>query len=324
VKAVQYRNFGGPEVLEVTDIPDPKMFADLIVVRIEAAALNPADLAFQSGIVDSLVDSLFPVTPGWDLAGVVEQTGAATTGFRPGDEVIGFVRGQAMHYGTYAEKISAEPRQLVRKPKNLSWAQAAGLPVAGLTAYQAIVHSLKVTAGDTVLVHGAAGGVGHLAVQIATARGARVLGTGSQASQAFIESLGATPVRYGDELVEQVLKIAPDGVDAVLDTVGRGSLSTTHALAAPGARVASITRSTTEYEGTIDVYLYLDGDDFTRLVELAEKGKLTVRVDRTFPLDQAAEAQRLLADGHARGKIVLENRRGHEERAAQPCHHRGH
>ncbi|GAA2916047.1 MULTISPECIES: NADP-dependent oxidoreductase [Streptomyces] len=308
MKAVQYQKFGGPEVLEVVDVPDPKMFSDLVLVRIEAAALNPADLGFQSGAPDALVDSLFPVTPGWDLAGVIEQVGVATTGFQPGDEVIGFVRDKAMHYGTYAEKISAEPRQLARKPRNLSWAQAAGLPVAGLTAYQAIVHSLEVTAGDTVLVHGASGGVGHLAVQIAIARGARVIGTGSEASQEFIASLGATPVRYGDELVGQVRKIAPDGIDAILDTAGRGSLSTTHAIAALGARVASITLSAAEYPGTIDVFLHLDGDDLTRLVELAEEGKLTVHVDRIFPLDQAARAQQLLAGGHARGKIILENR----------------
>lgn len=325
MKAVQYQSFGGPEVLEVVDVPDPKMFADLVLVRIEAAALNPADLAFQAGYADPLVDSLFPVTPGWDLAGVIEQAGPATTGFRPGDEVIGFVRDKAMHYGTYAEKISAEPRQLVRKPRNLSWAQAAGLPVAGLTAYQAIVHSLEVTAGDTVLVHGAAGGVGHLAVQIAVARGARVIGTGSEASQAFIESLGATPVRYGDELVEQVRKIAPDGVDAVLDTAGRGSLTTTHAIAALGARVASITRSTTEYAGTIDVYLHLDGDDLTRLVELAEEGKLTVHVERAFPLGEAAQAQQLLAawaTSEARSSWKTAGR--HEDHAGQSRHHRGH
>lgn len=309
VKAVQYQSFGGPEVLEVVDVPDPKMFADLVLVRIEAAALNPADLAFQGGHADPVVDSLFPVTPGWDLAGVVEQAGPAVTGFRPGDEVIGYVRGQAMHYGTYAEKIAAEPRQLVRKPRNLSWAQAAGLPVAGLTAYQAIVHSLEVTAGDIVLVHGAAGGVGHLAVQIALARGAQVIGTGSEASQAFIESLGATPVRYSDELVEQVRKIAPDGVDAVLDTAGRGSLATTQEVAALGVRVASITQSAAEYPGAVDVYLHLDGDDLTRLVELAEEGKLTVHIDRVFPLDQAAQAQQHLAGGHTRGKIVLENRK---------------
>lgn len=284
------------------------MFNDLVLVRIEAAALNPADLGFQSGAPDPVVDFLFPVTPGWDLAGVIEQAGSATTGFRPGDEVIGFVRDKAMHYGTYAEKISAEPRQLVRKPRNLSWAQAAGLPLAGLTAYQAIVHSLEVTAGDTVLVHGAAGGVGHLAVQIAAARGARVIGTGSETSQAFIDSLGATPVRYDDALVEQVRKIAPDGVDAILDTAGRGSLATTHAIAALGARVASITLSAAEYPGTIDVFVHLDGDDLTRLVELAEEGKLTVHVDQAFPLDRAAQAQQLLAGGHAHGKIILENR----------------
>ncbi|MER6134097.1 NADP-dependent oxidoreductase [Streptomyces sp. NPDC001815] len=310
MKAVQYQSFGGPDVLEVTDIPDPKMFADLVLVRIEAAALNPADLGFQSGAVDPVVDFFFPVIPGWDVAGVVEQAGEAAAGFRPGDEVIGFVRGQIMHHGTYAEKVAAEPRQLVRKPRNLSWAQAAGLPVAGLTAYQAIVHSLEVAAGDTVLVHGAAGGVGHLAVQIAVARGARVIGTGSEASQEFIASLGATPVRYGDELVEQVRKIAPDGVDAVLDTAGRGSLATTQDVAALGVRVASITRSAAEYPGAIDVYLYLDGDDLTRLVELAEEGKLTVHIDRAFPLEEAAQAQQLLAGGHVRGKVVLENRRG--------------
>ncbi|MFI1852934.1 NADP-dependent oxidoreductase [Streptomyces sp. NPDC020480] len=309
MKAVQYKNFGGPDVLEVTDVPDPKMFADLVLVRIEAAALNPADLGFQSGAVDPVVDFFFPVIPGWDVAGVIEQAGEATAGFRPGDEVIGFVRGQIMHHGTYAEKVAAEPRQLVRKPRNLSWAQAAGLPVAGLTAYQAIVHSLEVTAGDTVLVHGAAGGVGHLAVQIAVARGARVIGTGSEASQEFIASLGAAPARYGDELVEQVRKIAPDGVDAVLDTAGRGSLATTQEVAALGVRVASITRSAAEYPGAIDAYLYLDGDDLTRLVELAEEGKLTVHIDRAFPLEEAVQAQQLLAGGHVRGKVVLENRR---------------
>ncbi|CAM5633301.1 NADP-dependent oxidoreductase OS=Streptomyces tendae OX=1932 GN=F3L20_09400 PE=4 SV=1 [Streptomyces tendae] len=116
-------------------------------------------------------------------------------------------------------------------------------------------------------------------------------------------------MRYGDELVEQVRKIAPGGVDAILDTAGRGSLATTPAIAVHGARVASITQSAADYPGTIDVYLRLDGDDFTRLVELVEEGKLTVHVGRTFPLDQAAQAQQLLAGGHARGKIILENRR---------------
>src|ERR1700679_589478 len=147
MKAAVYRSFGGPEVLEVVEVPEPKMFPDQVRIRIKAAALNPADLGFQAGAVD--------------------EAGIGTTGFKRGDEVIGFVRGAIQRYGSYAEQIAAEPRQLARKPANLDWGQAAGLPLAGLTAYQAVVGALDVREGETVLVHGAAGGVGDLAAQIA-------------------------------------------------------------------------------------------------------------------------------------------------------------
>ena len=180
MKAAVYHRFGGPEVLQVVEVPEPKMFADQVRIHIKAAALNPADLGFQAGVVDALVDSFFPVIPGWDVAGIVAEAGIGTTGFKPGDEVIGFVRGAIQRYGSYAEQIAAEPRQLARKPANLDWGQAAGLPLVGLTAYQAMVHALGVREGETVLVHGAAGGVGHLAVQIAVARGASVIGTASE------------------------------------------------------------------------------------------------------------------------------------------------
>ncbi|RYE38747.1 MAG: NADP-dependent oxidoreductase [Hyphomicrobiales bacterium] len=283
VKAINYRSYGGPEVLEMTEVSDPKMFFDLVVVRIEAAALNPADIAFQSGAIDPLVDAFFPVIPGWDMAGVVEQVGPGVTGLEPGDEVLGFVIGKALRYGTYAEKIAAEPRQLFRKPSNVSWAQAAGLPVAGLTAFQAIVKLLEVTTGDTVLVHGAAGGVGHLAVQIAISRGARVIGTGSESSRGFIESLGATPVQYGDGLAGQVRDIAPGGVDAILDTAGRGSLISTPQYAADGVRVATITRSASDYPGTVGVYLNLDRGDMAGLLQLIKDGAVVVHVDRGCP-----------------------------------------
>ncbi len=306
MKAISYRSYGGPEVLGITEVPDPKMFLDLVVVRIEAAALNPADIAFQSGAIEPLVDAFFPVIPGWDMAGVVENVGPGVTGLEPGDEVLGFVIGKALHYGTYAEKIAAEPRQLFRKPSKMSWPQAAGLPVAGLTAFQAIVKLLKVTAGDTVLVHGAAGGVGHLAVQIAIARGARVIGTGSKSSQGFIESLGATPVQYGEGLAEQVRIIAPGGVDAILDTAGRDSLVSTPEYAAAGVRVATITRSVADYPGTIGVYLNLDRSDMDGLLQFVEDGAVVVHIDRVFPLTEAAHAQHLLAQGHTRGKIVLQ------------------
>ena len=303
MKAAVYNNFGGPEVLEVVEVPEPKMFADQVRIRIKAAALNPADLGFQAGAVDALVDSFFPVIPGWDVAGIVEETGIGTTGFKPGDEVIGFVRGAVQRYGSYAEQIAAEPRQLARKPANLDWSQAAGLPLAGLTAYQAVARALDVREGETVLVHGAAGGVGHLAVQIAAARGASVIGTASESNHDYLRSLGVQPVAYGDGLADRVRALAPGGVDAVLDTAGRGALAITRRIGTADVRAASVANSN-EHPGTIQVFAHLDQADLDALVELAEAGKLSVRVARSFPLDQAADAQRLLAEGHSGGKIV--------------------
>jgi NADPH:quinone reductase-like Zn-dependent oxidoreductase len=304
MKAALYRSFGGPEVLEVVEVPEPKMFADQVRIRIKAAALNPADLGFQAGAVDALVDSFFPVIPGWDVAGIVAEAGIAATGFKPGDEVIGFVRGAIQRYGSYAEQIAAEPRQLVRKPANLDWGQAAGLPLAGLTAYQAVVRALGVREGETVLVHGAAGGVGHLAAQIAAARGASVIGTASEPNHDYLRSLGVWPAAYGDGLADRVRALAPGGVDAVLDTAGRGALAITQRIGTAGVRAASVTNST-EHPGTIQVFARVDQTDLEAVAGLAEAGKLSVRVARSFPLDQAADAQRLLAEGHSGGKIVL-------------------
>ena len=304
MKAALYHSFGGPEVLKVVEVPEPKMFADQVRIRIKAAALNPADLGFQAGAVDALVDSFFPVIPGWDVAGIVEEAGIGTTGLKPGDEVIGFVRGAIQRYGSYAEQIAAEPRQLARKPANLDWGQAAGLPLAGLTAYQSVVHALDVREGETVLVHGAAGGVGHLAAQIAVARGASVIGTASDSNHGYLRSLGVQPVAYGDGLADRVRALAPGGVDAVLDTAGRGALAITQRVGTADVRAASVVNSS-EHPGTIQVFAHLDQADLEALVELAEAGKLAVRVARSFPLDQAADAQRLLAEGHSGGKIVL-------------------
>jgi NADPH:quinone reductase-like Zn-dependent oxidoreductase len=337
MKAAVYSSFGGPEVLEVVEVPEPKMYVHQVRIRIKAAALNPADLGFQAGAVDALVDSFFPVIPGWDVAGIVEEAGIATTGFKPGDEVIGLVRGAIQRYGSYAERVAAEPCQLARKPANLDWGQAAGLPLAGLTAYQAVVHALDVREGETLLVHGAAGGVGHLAVQIAAARGASVIGTASESNHGYLRSLGVQPAAYGNGLADRVRALAPAGVDAVLDTAGRGGLAITKRIGTADVRAASIVNSdavldtagrdalaitkrigtadegaasvvnsnSNRHPGTIRVLVHLDQADLEAVVELAEAGKLSVRVARSFPLDQAADAQRLLAEGHSGGKIVL-------------------
>ncbi|MEU4093606.1 NADP-dependent oxidoreductase [Streptomyces sp. NPDC026673] len=305
MRAVVYRRYGGPEVLELAELPAPRTHVDSVLVRVRAAALNPADLALQAGALDSAVDTYFPVIPGWDIAGVVEHAGPAAPEFTPGDEVIGYVRGDVQRaHGGLAELVGADVRTLVRKPAGMSFAEAAGLPLAGLTAYQAVVHALAVRKDETLLVHGAGGGVGSLAVQIARARGARVIGTASPGDHAYLRSLGAEPVAYGRGTAGRIRELTAHGADAVLDTAGGGTLAATAEAARAGARIASVTEAGTP--GIIPVFCRLDRADLTALVELAEAGGLSVRIAATYPLERAADAQRALAAGGTRGKVVVE------------------
>jgi NADPH:quinone reductase-like Zn-dependent oxidoreductase len=304
VKAIIYRQYGGPEVLELAEIPDPKLAQNSVLIGVKAAALNPADHVLQAGLGDSIMDAWFPVIPGWDVAGVVERVGAGVTEFAAGDEVIGFVREEILRHGTYAEKIAVSVSTLVRRPRNATWAQAAGLPLAGLTAYQAIVHKLKLTRGETILIHGASGGVGSLAAQIAVQQGARVIGSGSVANHGYLRSIAVEPVLYGDHLVRDVRTIAPDGVDAVFDCVGRGVLALNPQLGRIGWRACSIADGA---PGVTTVFARMDLADLLRLVEFVEAGKLTVPVAATYPLKDAATAQVALRNGgKGPGKIVLE------------------
>jgi NADPH:quinone reductase-like Zn-dependent oxidoreductase len=299
-----YRRYGGPEVLELAEGPEPKLSQTNVLIRVKAAALNPADLALQAGLGDSIMDAWFPVIPGWDVAGVVEQAGAGVMEFAAGEEVIGFVREEILHHGTYAEKIAVPASTLVRKPRNATWAQAAGLPLAGLTAYQAIVHTLKLTGGETVLIHGASGGVGSLAAQIAVQHGARVIGSGSTANHGYLRSIAVEPVLYGDHLVRDVRAIVLGGVDTIFDCVGHGVLALNPQFGRVGLRACSITDSA---PGVTTVFARMDQADLVRLVDLVEAGRLTVPVAATYPLKDAIMAQLALRNGgKGPGKIVLE------------------
>jgi NADPH:quinone reductase-like Zn-dependent oxidoreductase len=304
MKAIIYRQYGGPEVLEFVEVPDPKLAQNGVLIRVKAAALNPADHMLQAGLGESIMDAWFPVVPGWDVAGVVERVGAGVTEFAEGDEVIGFVREEILRHGTYAEKASVPASSLVRKPRNANWAQAAGLPLAGLTAYQSIVHALKLTKGETILIHGASGGVGSLAAQIAVQQGARVVGSGSAANHGYVRSIAVEPVLYGDHLVRDVRAIVPEGVDAVFDCVGGGVLALNSQLGGVGWRACSIADGA---PGVTTVFARIDQTDLLRLVELVETGELTVPVAATYPLKDAAMAQLALRNGgKGPGKIVLE------------------
>ncbi|MEU2788011.1 NADP-dependent oxidoreductase [Streptomyces sp. NPDC007100] len=305
MKAVIANSYGDPGQLHYADRPDPKVAPDSVLVRVKAAGVNPVDWKVLAGYLDPIMDVHFPLIPGWDVAGVVEALGDDATEFEVGDEVIGYVRKDAVQQGTFAELVAAPVRTLARKPAALDWQQAAGLPLAGLTAYQAL-DRVGVTAGETVLVHAAAGGVGSLGVQIAVARGARVIGTASERNHDFLRSLGAEPVTYGEGLAERVRELAPDGVDAALDFVGDGAVDVSQELLRDTSRVVSVVDGDVRKKGGHLVWVRPDSAGLTALADLADAGKLTVNVDTVLPLAEAAEAFRRSQEGRTRGKIVVE------------------
>ncbi|MFC7306520.1 NADP-dependent oxidoreductase [Streptomyces monticola] len=310
MKAIALDKYGSADDLRVTDLPEPKVAPDEVLIRVKAAGVNPVDWKLAAGGLDAIVGSGFPLIPGWDVAGVVERGGFDASEFAPGDEVYGYLRKDWAQNGTYAEQVSASVRMLAKKPASLSWEQAAGVPLAGLTALQSL-RRIGVGRGDTVLIHAAAGGVGSFGVQIAVAAGARVIGTASERNHEFLRSLGAEPVTYGDGLAERVRELAPEGVDAVLDYVGGGivdvSLPLLKQATGPGGllRIASVADGEVADRGGHFVWVRPDAQGLTELTALADAGKLTVHVDRALPLDQAAEAWRLNQEGRTRGKIVL-------------------
>ncbi|WP_217141477.1 NADP-dependent oxidoreductase [Streptomyces sp. AC627_RSS907] len=305
MKAISYAQYGGPEVLEYGEVPDPRVGPDSVLVEVRAAAVNPVDWKCRDGHLDAILQPVFPVVPGWDVAGVVVRPGAAVTEFAAGDEVVGYVREDFLSRGTFAEYVAAPVRTLARKPRNLSFEEAAGLPLTGLTAYQVLVKALRVKRGETVLVHAAAGGVGSVAVQLGRHLGARVIGTASEGNHDYVRGLGGEPLRYGEGLAERVRGLAPEGVDAVFDTVGGETLKTSANLLAPGGRLVSITDGDVVGYGGLYCFVRPDAEDLLRLTELVEQEVVTVHVSETFPLERAADAHRRSQEGRTRGKIVV-------------------
>ncbi|MEV6569299.1 NADP-dependent oxidoreductase [Streptomyces kronopolitis] len=305
MKAISTQRYGDPEVLTYADLPDPKVAPDSVLIRVRAAGVNPVDWKILAGYLDPMMDTHFPLIPGWDVSGVVEAVGVDATEYAIGDEVIGYVRKDAVQQGAYAELVAAPVRTLARKPASLDWQQAAGLPLAGLTAYQSLAR-VDAKKGETVLVHAAAGGVGSLAVQIAVARGARVIGTASEGNHDFLRSLGAEPVTYGEGLADRVRALAPEGIDAAVDFVGGGAVDVSQELLKDRGRVASVADGEAVSKGGHTVWVRPDAADLTALGALADAGRLTVPVAAVFPLSRAAEALRQSMAGRTRGKIILE------------------
>lgn len=304
MRAAVYDNYTrDPDDVTVREVAEPKLFPGSVLVEVKAAGVNPVDWKAMAGYLDGIITPIFPVIPGWDVAGVVVAVGPDTPEYAVGDEVMAYARKDMLADGTFAERVAVPARSVARKPAGLSWEQAGGLPLAGATALR-VLDSLGDLDGATLLVHGAAGGVGSLAVQIAVARGARVIGTASEPNHEYLRSLGAEPVTYGDGVADRILSVAGGPVDAVADFVG-GQLDTTLAVLRDGGRHASIADGSVAEHGGRYIWVRPDGAELDRLAELVDRGQLTVEVAQTFPLDGVADAFRASASGHTRGKLVI-------------------
>ncbi|MGK5683029.1 NADP-dependent oxidoreductase [Actinoplanes sp. URMC 104] len=307
MRAIALDEYGDADVMTLRELPDPPVGPDTVRIRVRAVGVNPVDHVIRAGYLQGAYPHHFPLIPGWDVAGVVDQVGAAVTRFGVGDEVMAYARKDSVQHGTYAELVSVAERAVAHKPAAMSFAEAGGLPLAGLTALQAL-GAAHVGPGDVVLVHAAAGGVGHLAVQIARAMGAaRVFGTASPGNHDFLRGLGAEPVEYGDDLPKRLADLAGgDGrVDAAVDFHGGDALTQTPALIRHRVRHASVVDSAVREQGGRYVFVRPDGMELESLGALVTTGRLRVHVSRELPLAEAAEAHRLIEQGHVQGKIVL-------------------
>jgi NADPH:quinone reductase-like Zn-dependent oxidoreductase len=298
MKAVQFSEFGGPDVLEIVELPDPHPAAGQVRVRVRAAGINPIDWKVRSGAMGGDL----PQTTGREVAGVVDEVGEGVTDVKVGDEVFGFADGGG---GAAELALSSEYAPI---PPSLDFAQAAALPVAVETAVRTL-DALGVGSGTTVLINGAAGGVGSAAVQIARARGARVIGTASEQNHEYLRSLGAEPTTYGDGLEQRVRELAPDGVDAALDAAGGGALPALVELTGSPDKVVTIAdflgaqETGAEFSGGMGTGRAVHA--LSEIGDLIEAGKFSLPVSETFPLERIADAHELSQRGHVRGKLVL-------------------
>jgi NADPH:quinone reductase-like Zn-dependent oxidoreductase len=304
MKAVVAHEYGAPEVLKFEEVPWPEPKEDEALVRVIASSVNPADPLTLSGKYAREFGTHLPLIPGYDIAGIVEKTGANVTKLKVGDAVYGY----PTFGGGWADYVTVKEWEVAAKPKSLTFVDAASVPMGALTAWQALVEVAKLQPGQTILVHGGSGGVGNFAVQIAKARGARVIATASTANQDFLKQLGAdVAVDYTKTRFEDVAK----DVDAVLDPVGTETLARSYDVVKKGGIVMSLValpdRAELKKRGIhgAAISVHPDAADLTKIAELIDAGKIKPIVTQVLPLNEAIAAQQQAATHHTRGKVVL-------------------
>jgi NADPH:quinone reductase-like Zn-dependent oxidoreductase len=305
MKAIRFHEYGTADVLRLDDVSAPQPGPGQVLVRIRAASVNAMEHKLITGALKAFVPIELPFIPGGDFAGVVETVAEDVTAYAPRDEVYGC----SGFGGSYAEFVAVPATSVARKPKSLSFVEAASVPVAGLTAWQALFDQGHLQGGQTVLIQGAAGGVGSMAVQLAHVKGATVFATASASNKEYLESLGAdTVIDYRTTRFEDVAR----DVDLVFDMVGGETQQRSFAVLKPGGRIVSIVGQPSAEEAArhsvqaVALYMQPSAEELDTLSALLDSGTIKATVTGTFPLSDAARAVQQSASGHTRGKIVLE------------------
>jgi len=307
MKAAVIHAYGGPEVLKLEDVLRPEPKEDEVLIRVIAASVNPVDAAIRQGYLARIIGDKLPLIPGMDAAGVIEKAGAKMSKFKAGDPVYAFFT--LASEGGYGEFVLAKEDEVAPKPKSLTYTQAAAVPAAGSTAWKALVETANLRAGQTVLIHGGSGGVGHFAIQIAKARGAKVIATASTANQDFLRQMGAdVTIDYTKSKFEDIAK----DVDVVLDAVGEDTLKRSYGVVKKGGIIVSIVddpdKAALDAHGIRGVSIRTDPkasvlEELTRLIEAK---KVTPVLSQILPLSDVVKAHEQIATRHTRGKIVLQ------------------
>jgi NADPH:quinone reductase-like Zn-dependent oxidoreductase len=306
MKAVRIHSYGGPEVLQYEEAPRPKSGAGAVLIRVHAAGVNPVDWKIRQGYFKGRVDHSLPLILGWDLSGVVEATGSGVAGLQEGDEV--YSRPDIARDGAYAEHIVVRETEVALKPKSIDHIHAAAIPLAALTAWQSLFDAAGLSAGQKVLIHAAAGGVGSFAVQLARWKGAHVIGTASKRNHELVRNLGAAEtIDYETTRFEDVV----DEVDVVFDTIGGDTQKRSWQVLKKGGILVSIVGPPSAEEAAAHgvrqaaVFVQPSAVQLTELAKLVDSGKLKPIVETVLPLPEARHAHELSQAGHVRGKMVL-------------------
>ena len=310
MKAANYDEFGGVEEVKVSEVDLPELKEGEVLVKIKAAGVNPVDAVVMKGQYKDMMPHHLPIIPGWDMAGVVEKRGHAARRFEKGDEVYAYARRPEVKWGTFAEYIIIPESYLSLRPKNVSWEEAGGLPLAGLTAYQSLYSAGDLKENETVLILGASGGVGSFAIQLSKIRGAKVFAVASKKNHSYMQSLGADhTIDYKNEDIgEAVKKIAPEGVDLIFDCTKGESLKQSMKALKDSGKLVSILSQGEEVDKDIDfqfVFVEPNSKQLDHYRQLVEEDKIKIEVNKTFPLEKTSDALAQIKTLHTTGKIVI-------------------